>query len=148
MIALTTKSVSLTQVSAAFPEGKAKKTDSLEFSLKSQIYINTKENSLACDLTGELTSSTGEKVLSVTYRGSFESSSLSDTPETAWPKINAQCTAKIFPYLRELIADLTRKMSISIPVEIDFSWGDEETLLTQQEENPPPSPPKKPSKKK
>ena len=148
MLTLTTKVITLTHVFSTVPQGKAGKKDSLEFSLNSRIGINKDTLSVVCDLTGELVSSTGEKVLSITYRGSFTASSLADTSDAALTHINTICTAKIFPYLRELVADLTRKMSISIPVEIDFSWGDEETLLTQQEENPPPSPPKKPSKNK
>lgn len=80
--------------------------------------------------------------LKVTYQGSFTLSTEKELVEEDQREISAACTAKLFPYIREFIADLTRRLPLTSPIILHPSLGDEKTLLKQmanRENEPAPA---------
>ena len=85
-----------------------------------------------CVVTAESTSDSDAVRLGCSYTGGFNVPENTDiiTGESQL-RISAACTAKIFPYIKELIADVTRRLPLTSPIQLSPTLGDEEALLQQ-----------------
>jgi len=80
--------------------------------------------------------------LRCTYQGTFSLFPDADEIErelieNEQTKISAMCTAKMFPYLRELVVDVTRRLPMAAPIALHPALGDENALLNQARLQPP-----------
>ena len=80
--------------------------------------------------------------LRCTYQGTFafvaENEEVErELIENEQTRISAVCTAKMFPYLRELIVDVTRRLPMAAPIMLHPALGDENALLNQAQLQPP-----------
>lgn len=89
-----------------------------------------------CLVTVESSSDSEAVKLRCTYLGDFTIVSDSEITDGDQMKISAMCTAKIFPYIKELIADITRRLPLNSPLYLHPSLGDEEILLRQMNMQP------------
>ena len=69
--------------------------------------------------------------LKFTYLGGFTLTTEGELVDDDQVKISAACTAKLFPYIRELIADVTRRLPLTSPLVLNPAIGDEKVLLRQ-----------------
>jgi len=84
-----------------------------------------------CMVTLESESSSDAVRLKATYQGSFTLSTDRELVDEDQRAISAACTAKIFPYLREFIADVTRRLPLTSPLVLSPALGDEKALIEQ-----------------
>ena len=66
-----------------------------------------------------------------TYQGVFSLSVDPEQFESEQSNISAMCTAKIFPYIKELVADVTRRLPMTAPIILSPALGNETALLSQ-----------------
>lgn len=111
-------------------EKNAASGENIQMSIGSTLRFPS-ENRIDCYVTME-SSSTSEAIrLRCTYKGSFSFSTDKELSDDDQGRISAMCTAKMFPYLRELVADVTRRLPLASPIILHPSLGDEEALLGQ-----------------
>lgn len=82
-------------------------------------------------LTNVETASESTLRLKVTYHGAFRLASETGLRDADQAKISAACTARLFPYIRETIADVSRRLPIAAPITLHPSLGDEHVVLRQ-----------------
>lgn len=66
-----------------------------------------------------------------TYQGVFSLSVDPEQFESEQSNISAMCTAKMFPYIKELVADITRRLPMTAPITLSPALGNETALLSQ-----------------
>ena len=84
-----------------------------------------------CVVTVESASDSDAIRLKCSYTGSFAVDAGAAVKSDEHITISAACTAKIFPYIRELIADVTRRLPLAAPIILDPALADEKKLLEQ-----------------
>lgn len=88
------------------------------------------ENRIECAVTVETASESAIR-LKVTYLGTFRLHAESGLADEDQARISAACTSKLFPYIRETVADVSRRMPIAQYISLHPSLGDEQSMLQQ-----------------
>ena len=89
-----------------------------------------------CVVTVESDSTTNAMKFKCSYTGEFTLTAENELADEDRVKISASCTAKIFPYVRELVADITRRVPLTAPITLNPSLGDELALMRQMSVKP------------
>ncbi len=104
--------------------------ETIKMSISSSLLF-PEDDRVECVVTAESDPASESLRLRCSYRGSFTLVTEEPLPESDRVKVSAACTAKMFPYIRELLADVTRRLPISAPVILHPSMGEERALMRQ-----------------
>lgn len=88
------------------------------------------ENRIDCVVTVETASESAIR-MKVTYLGIFRLHTEKVLADEDQNRISAACTSKLFPYIREAVADVSRRMPIAQHISLHPSLGDEQSMLQQ-----------------
>lgn len=82
-----------------------------------------------CVVTSEITANSNAMRIKNTYLGVFSYDMEGVSVEDKQRELSAKCASMMFPYIREFVADISRRLPVKAPVFLSPALGDERFLL-------------------